>query len=144
MLRGNLQWGSATSSPSSPSVTFTVLGETILQVHQVHKLWRSQFSVRPFYKFIRLTKCHDLQSPTLESPIEWCTLISTASPTSATMADLHCTLLKLHHSAVNLHSLATILWLCYPTCDRVIMLPDVWSCNYATNLQPCCRCDYAC
>ena len=104
----NLQWGYSPSSPSSASMTFTNLkcvlhrvhhslfsSEATHQVHPVHQVWRSQISSVFFIKcdFYKCTIHWSLLRllPVHRSPI----------PTVA--------LLKLHHPAMNLHLLATIL-----------------------------------
>ena len=108
-------------------------------IHPVHQEWHSPFKftsgiVQQVHPIIQVSWSPISEATITESPIEWCTLISTESPTSVTIADLHWTLLQLHHSGVNLHSLATILWLCYPTCDRIISIQELLSCDYATRL----------
>ena len=66
------QWDHSTSSPISPSVMFTILSETIQQVHPYHQEWCSPFSVRPFNKFTHIAKCdvhHSQWDHSTSSPI---------------------------------------------------------------------------
>ena len=106
-----------------------ISSEAAKQVHPVHQVWLSPFSVRPFYKFIWFTKCHNIQSQTLQSPIKWCTV------------NLLCESYQCHDCWSSLY-VATAAPFCgespFISYHSVIMLPDLWLCNYATNLQPFC------
>ena len=118
VLRWNLQWGSATSHPVHQvwRSPFSVTSEIVLQVHPIHQVSRSPITDSTVSNRVMYSNlhCESYQCNDWWSPL----YVATVAPFCS------------ESPFISYHS--------------VIVLPDLWSCNYATNLHLSCQCDYAC